>query len=301
MAKRDASMSPKTEKTSGFTVRLFLPSGDPEWVKVIEKSNWTGHGLVIPRSLYGEERDRKPLHQGAGVYVLVGNDEDSSFPRVYIGEGDPVGPRLDQHAKIKDFWTHAVIFTSKDQNLNKAHVQYLEYRLVTLAQAAKRSILDNGNIPQSPSLSEVDISESEGFLANVLLCFPVLGYGLFEVIEALHHGTTELFLESKNVKARGYESSGGFIVRKGSQAVRKEVRSIYPYLQDLRKSLLERGVLVEKGEIFELVQDYAFGSPSTAAGMLLGRSANGRVEWKDKDGRTLKSLQEGEVSHAPKP
>lgn len=86
---------------------LFLPSGDPEGIEVIEKSNWSGLGLVIPRSLYGEERDWKPLHQGAGVYILAGND-NYSFPLLYIGEGDPVGLRLDEHFKNKS--KNSVVF-----------------------------------------------------------------------------------------------------------------------------------------------------------------------------------------------
>ena len=293
-------MNPKAEQPSGFTVRLFLPNGDPEGVKVIEKSNWTGLGLVIPRSLYSRERDRSPLHQGAGVYALVGNDDESSFPRLYIGEGDPVGPRLDEHANKKDFWTHAVIFTSKDQNLNKAHVQYLEHRLVSLAQTAKRSILDNGNTPQPPSLSETDIAEVEGFLSNMLLYFPVLGYRLFEVIESPHRGTTDLFLNEKKVKAQGYESSGGFIVRKGSQASKKETPSILPYIKTRRHALLQQNVLVDRGDFYELTQDYEFNSPSMASDVILGASSNGRTSWKTKDGKTLKSIQDAEISSAPK-
>ena len=86
------------------------------------------------------------------------------------------------------------------------------------------------------------------------------------------------------------------MVRKGSHAVKREVDSIQDWMRDLRKSFLEQGLFIDKGEVFELVQDYVFNSPSTAAGAMLGRSANGRVEWKDKDTRTLKTLQDEEVS-----
>jgi len=37
---------------------------------------------------------------------------------------------------------------------------------------------------------------------------------------------------------------------------------------------------------------YLFASPSLAAGVMLGRPANGRVEWKAADGRTLKDIQD---------
>jgi hypothetical protein len=287
-------MTNNRERPRAFSVRLFLPGGDPDGVKTVEKSNWTGSGLVIPRSLFAETRSRPELGR-TGVYILVGPDENSQLPRVYVGEGDPIGPRLDQHAKNKDFWTQAVAFTSKDQNLNKAHIQFLEYRLVSLGKSAKRCILDNANTPQPPSLSEADTAEAEGFLADVLLCLPVLGYGFFEEAPAPTQTTREFTLKAKNITGKGYEASTGFVVRAGSQAAKSEAKSIHVYLSAMRRSLAEQGILVDHNQYYEMIQDYTFNSPSTAAGVLLGRSANGRIEWKTSDGHTLKSIQDAEV------
>ena len=278
----------------GFSVRVFLPDGDPDGVKVVEKSNWTGCGLVIPRSLFGEAKSRPELTR-AGVYVLAGQAGDSPLPRVYVGEGDPVRPRLEQHAKAKDFWTHVVLFTSKDQNLNKAHVQHLEARLVGLATASKRSVLENGNVPQPPSLSESDIAEVEGFLDDVLLCLPILGYSYFESPPATIARDLALLLKVKGLVARGFDTTQGFVVVQGSQAVKTESEAIHAYLTETRRELLRQGVLRDAGSVFEFSQDYTFGSPSTASGVLLGRTSNGRVEWKTPDGRTLKSIQDAEV------
>jgi len=287
-------MTHNRERPKGFSVRLFLPGGDPDGVKIVEKSNWTGCGLVTPRSLFVETRSRQELGR-TGVYILVGPDENSQLPRVYVGEGDPIGPRLDQHAKNKDFWTQAVAFTSKDQNLNKAHIQFLEYRLISLGKSAKRCILDNANTPQPPSLSEADTAEAEGFLADVLLCLPVLGYGFFEEAPAPTQTSREFMLKAKNITGKGYEASTGFVVRAGSQAAKNEAKSIHVYLSAMRRSLVEQDILVDKNQYFEMIQDYTFNSPSTAAGVLLGRSANGRIEWKTSDGHTLKSIQDAEV------
>ncbi len=287
-------MTNNRERPRAFSVRLFLPGGDPDGVKTVEKSNWTGSGLVIPRSLFAETRSRPELGR-TGVYILVGPDENSQLPRVYVGEGDPIGPRLDQHAKNKDFWTQAVAFTSKDQNLNKAHIQFLEYRLVSLGKSAKRCILDNANTPQPPSLSEADTAEAEGFLADVLLCLPVLGYGFFEEAPAPTQTSREFMLKAKNITGKGYEASTGFVVRAGSQAAKSEAKSIHVYLSAMRRSLVEQGILVDNNQYYEMIQDYTFNSPSTAAGVLLGRSANGRIEWKTSDGHTLKSIQDAEV------
>ncbi len=153
-------------------IEILLSAGDPDGLRNIEKSNWSGCGIVVPRSLFGDARQRKELAR-TGVYVLVGPPEESGLPRIYVGEGDPIRPRLEKHASERDFWTSCIAFTSKDENLNKAHVQQLEARLIALAAQAKRCTLDNGNVPQLPSLSESDAADAEGFLAEMLLCFPL--------------------------------------------------------------------------------------------------------------------------------
>jgi hypothetical protein len=282
------------DATIGFSVRIFLPHGDPEGVRIIEKSNWTGCGLVFPRTLFNEVKQRQELER-TGVYVLIGPGEETQLPRVYVGEGDLLRPRIEQHIRNKDFWTWAVTFTSKDQYVNKAHVQYLESRLIALAAAAKRCELDNGNVPSLPSLSEADVAEVEGFLANVLLCFPVLGLSVFESASAAASEACELILQGKGIRARGFESPQGFVVRAGGGAVKKELPSIHRYMSDLRKALVDKEVLREEGDKYVLSQDYVFSSPSTAAGILLGRNANGRLEWKAEDGRTLKEIQQAEA------
>lgn len=282
-------------RSAGYSVRIFIPAGDPEGLRIVEKSNWTGQGLVFPRAQFTEARRRDELKR-TGVYVLWGPGESGQLPRVYVGEGDVVLPRLDQHAKQKDFWTHAVVFVSKDQNLNKAHVKYLEARLVALAAEAKRAELDNGNVPQLPPLSEADAADAEGFLANLLLCLPVVGVNLFEKAKIAGNKAQDLLLKAKGIEARGQEGAEGFVVRAGSEAVKEEVASIHGYLSELRRSLVAQGVLKDAGNVYRLTQDYTFNSPSTAAGVLLGRSANGRIEWKDAQGRTLKEIQESAVS-----
>jgi len=278
----------------GFSIRVFLPGGMPDGLRIIDKSNWNGLGVVCPRAIFPEAKKR-PEFERTGVYVLVGPAGEGELPRAYIGEGDPVRPRLEQHSAKKDFWTWAAMFTSKDANLNKAHVQYLEARLYELAQAAKRSDLDNLNQPAPPTLSEADEAEAEGFLDEVLLCAPVIGLNIFERPSLPAPETRVLHLRAKGIEARGYEAPDGFVVMEGSQAVADEVASIHDYLSTLRRTLTQRGVLSPAGESLTVTQDYTFNSPSTAAGTLLGRSANGRVEWKDDSGRTLKQLQgEGE-------
>jgi hypothetical protein len=220
----------------GFSIRIFLHDGTPEGLRIVEKSNWTGRALVCPRSGFSGAKTRPELFK-TGVYVLLGPRFEGNLPRIYIGEGDPVKPRLESHFANKDFWTTLILFTSKDENMNKAHVQYLEARLAKLAAEAKRSVLDNGNSPQLPSLSEADTAEMEGFLEEMLLIYPVLGVTAFDKPQAEPMGAHRLYLKSKGIVASGFEAEQGFVVLANSQAVSMPVPSIHQYMKDLREAL----------------------------------------------------------------
>lgn len=215
---------------------------------MIEKSNWTGQGLVFPRNQFAEARQRNELRR-TGVYVLWGPGESGNLPRIYVGEGDPVLPRLDQHMRQKDFWTRAIVFTSKDENLNKAHVQYLEASLLNLAFEAKRAEIENTNMPQKPSLSEADEADALAFLEDLLLCLPLVGLSVFEKPKVRHQASPELYLVSKHIRARGVETTEGFVVRAGSQAIKKVAPSLSQSVRRLRKALVRQNVLVDKGSV----------------------------------------------------
>lgn len=278
-------------KSHPSSIRIFLAEGSPTGLRIVEKSNWIGQGIVFPRSGYSEVKGRSEFGK-SGVYVVGGPSEGSGRDRIYIGEGDPVRPRLDSHFTKKDFWTWGFIFISKDNNLNKAHVQYLEARLCELADSAKRVELDNGNKPERPSLSEAEQAEMDAFLAEMLVCFPVLGVTAFESPAPSTAGSRIYITKARGADAKGFESEGGFVVQAGSVLCSDEAESIPPSLSTTRKELVDAGVIAARGDQLVMTQDYVFGSPSTAAGVVLGRSANGRIEWKDKAGRTLKEIQE---------
>ncbi|XVJ58076.1 MAG: GIY-YIG nuclease family protein [Tepidisphaera sp.] len=280
-----------TVKQRPFSIRIFVADGSPSGIRTVEKSNWSGRGVVFPRSSYQEAKQRREFDK-TGVYVLTGPSESTGALRIYVGEGDPIRPRLDSHSSKKEFWTQGFAFVSKDDNLNKAHVQYLESRLVALAATAKRCEIDNANVPDRPSLSEADEAETDGFLAEMLLCFPVLGLGVFEQPSAVVVSTPRLRASGKGAEASGYESDDGFVIEEGSTAALTETPTTPPYVTALRRQLLESGVLVRTGEIYRFTQRYVMSSPSTAAAVVLARNANGRREWRDSQGRELRELQE---------
>ena len=261
---------------------------------MIEKANWTGVGFVFNRTVYRQCNNRAEFRK-AGVYILVGPSEESSLPTIYVGEGESVKERLDSHFSGKDFWTWAVFFVSKDDSLNKGHVRYLESQLIELAKTAKQSKLDNEQQQRLPKLSEVDKANTENFLLDMLSIFPLLGLmNVFEKTEGMQKPSNLLYLKPGEIEAIGYEDVRGFVVRKGSQLT-KEAASYAPRVATVRKDLREQGVIREGEEYNVFAQDYVFGSPSGAAMVILGRNTNGRTEWKNAEGKTLKQLQTAET------
>ncbi len=189
------------------------------------------------------------------------------------------------------------MFVSRDTTLNKAHVQYLESRLIELANQARRVDIENGNAPRMPFLSEADKADADAFLDDMLLIYPVLGVTAFEVV-AETSGSTQperrdvLRLQALDADATGRYTPEGFIVFDGSIARAVPVPSLQAGYQEIRNGLLASGVFVAHDQHWILTQDYRFDSPSQAAIVFAGRAASGWTEWKDDRGRTLRALQE---------
>jgi hypothetical protein len=295
-------MKKSTRNASPFSLRIFVVDGDPDGLRLVERSNWTGKAIIFPRALYPDVRNRSEFQQ-TGVYLLLGPSTHGEGEMLYIGEGDPVKPRLDDHYARKDFWTRAVFFVAGPGHLNKAHIEFLESQLIARANAAKRMQLDNANIPSEPTLSEADRADMEVFLQNILGMLPVLGVHAFE--QALEGDTideTLLHCAGRNITATGYDTPKGFIVRSGSFASVKEVPSLkkhFPNSCELRENLLKNGVLIQQDGKYSFTQDYTFSSPSLASSVVLGRPSNGRTDWKDAAGTTLKAIQQAQAGSSP--
>lgn len=283
-----------------FTLTIFVADGDPDGLQLVERSNWNGKAIVFPRATYTQIRNREEFQQ-TGVYILLGPDPKTDRDLIYIGEGDNVRTRLDNHLGNKDFWTKAVFFIAGPGQLNKAHVKYLEHRLVQIGHAAKRAKLENGNAPNAPSLSESDRAAMDVFLDHMLGLLPVLGVHAFEraTPSKVDHLSTILRCKSNKANAKGKDAPQGFVVYADSIASPDEVASLkkhFPGVCKLRSQLLDDGVMVAETKGYRFAQDYVFSSPSQAAATVLGRSSNGRTDWKDQQGRTLKKLQEMQAS-----
>mgnify|MGYP004449686901 FL=1 len=274
----------------GKSIRLFLIEGIADGRWMCELSNWTGKAYKIPRNCVKESSDREEL-KNTGIYFLFGKSDETDTYRVYIGEAENIYERLLTHLKEKDFWHECVVFISKDNNLNKAHVKYLENRMYTIAKEAGRYQLENSNIPTQSSLSEADRAEMEEFINNAKLLLSAVGHKVLEAtaIPSKTNNDPEIFVfEGKDYKATGTTTADGFVVFKNSILSKKANSSLTKSLLDKRNKLISENII---DSAFSFTKDYIFSSPSTAASIISGNSTNGKTAWRNSQGMTLKDYE----------
>lgn len=279
--------------SASATIKLFLPRGDAKSLRTAEISNWTGKAVAAPRTELDDLLAREELEK-TGVYILIGTDPATNMPRAYIGEAEVIRDRIRQH-KAKEFWVSAIVFVSKDENLTKAHVRYLESQLIKEAARINRVTLEQ-NESGGSRLPESDREDMEVFMARIRQVLPVLGSDLLTPkVGAAESVQAEgmLYCRIKDAEAKGQRTPNGFVVFSGSTAVLKERGSSesYPYVLNRRRELLAEGLLVEKNGFLTFTKDTEFSSPSAAAAVVHGGSANGLTAWKNRAGRSLKEIE----------
>jgi Domain of unknown function (DUF4357) len=291
---------------TGKSIRLFLVDGTPGGLLTAEIMNWTGHIVSAPRSELAALLKR-PETSRTGIYILIGDDPDSiGGLMAYIGEGDDVGKRLYHHARPelqdgKDFWDRAIVLTSKDTNLTKAHARYLESRFIALGWQANRAKLTNSTAPDPITLPEADVSDMEYFIEQARIVLPVLGLNIFRIpVSATSPSSAsqdtrdmavspifELRLKKDGIVAKAQEIDGEFTILAESNARLKWTGAGGHSYRGLREILDRDGTLAPSpdGLTMRFTRNQVFASPSAAAAVVTGRSANGRNEWATAEGR----------------
>jgi len=274
---------------------MFLPFGDPKRLRTAEISNWNGKAIAAPRTELDQLLAREEIGQ-PGVYLLTGTEPSTGKATVYIGEAEVIRDRLKQHRE-KEFWVQAIVLVSKDENLTKSHIRYLEGRLISDASAAGRVDVMNSQA-SGAKLPESDREDMEVFLSKIHQLLPVLGSDVLTPIleTTVPAGNLEaaLVCEIKGLVAKGRRTPNGFVVFEGSQAVlenRPSAAGQHPFVVSLREKLAAEGVLVKEKDHFRFAKNAEFSSPSAAAAVIHGGGANGLTAWKTPSGKTLKELE----------
>lgn len=296
-----------TLKAYRKSIRIFLASGEPTGLRYAELMNTTVQAFVVPRARYTEFRSWREMSaelQRPGVYILTGVDDETGGLKAYVGESENVADRLAQHYSKKDWWREGYLVTSKDANLNKAHVRWLEAKLYAEAENARRAVLEAGQKPCKPILSVPDTAGMDEFCDHVELLVGALGCMVFKPFDS--RGRDEAKSEDlvyrfsgRNFDAQAKLVDEGMLLLAGSKLTVSEAGSTPGAAKSTRARLLEEGALRASDDCLLLLRDEAFASPSAAAAVVAGGSRNGRDSWTSPDGRTLKQVEE-ETANAAK-
>lgn len=282
----------------GRKLTVYMLEGTATGPKTIEIGNWSGKAVFTPRAFLKGLLARNEF-AGQGIYLLQSQSDDDQYDgSVYIGEAEELAARLKQHIADRDFES-AVCFSSKDDTLTKAHIKYLEAKMIQLAKEANTSRVENTHMPRGAKLSEADASDMDYFIEQIKLILPVVG--IRSLVPAAPHspvpllrqpGQREFKVKSKKLSATMVEIDGAFVVRAGSEASRSTAKSIALGWLNIRRKLIDAGVLKVKIDRYLFTEDASFSSPSAASSVVLGRQAPGPVSWVLEDGRTYKQVQQ---------
>lgn len=297
----------------GKSIRIYLKDGNVSGIKQAEVVNHTIQSISCPRNKLSDLNKFFPREANRpGVYFLIGEDE-ANKSKVYIGESENVWERLKNHDTKKDFWGEVILFTSKDENLTKSHVKYLESRLISISTNADRYTIENSISPNLSLLPMADQDSMEDFILNVKILNGTLGHKFLEnpiyitenIIENIpvasndnkFKATSEypkLYLNVKGVNAEAIQTDEGIVILKGSGVSNKTRPFGYSIL---REKLIQDGTISHAdNDRLYYTKNQLFNSPSAAAAVTLGYSVNGRNVWKNKDGKSLNDIEQLEVN-----
>lgn len=288
-------------------INMFLMDGEVTGKIKCTLSNWTGVIYKIPRIQLGDLKSRDEMKQ-SGIYFLFGRDEDKQKDVTYIGQattrknGEGVLLRIQEHTRDThaDYFNDVIILTTQNNSFGPTEISYLENKFTQLAKEVGRYIVKNSNDPNPGNVTEEKESELDEIVENTLMIIGTLGYRVFVPMtkkvsqDLTDNHSTYLYLKRKTkksnkvIEATCERTTEGFVVLDGSQVEIKDSPYLPASLKEMRQNLIASRVIQDG----LLKEKQLFSSPSYAAAFLLGMQTNGRTDWKDQDGRTLKELEE---------
>ena len=276
------------------TIQIFLPGGDPRGIRIAEITTRIVQVIEVPRSLLKDFLKMAESDQVA-LYFLFGETVDGGEQKVYIGQTGDLRERLKKHNKEKEFWERALVLISRTNSLTQTHALFLEWHCLQSARKAGRYSDDNGNSgnkPHTPAPLEADCLE---IFSTGQILLATLGYPLFDPVAKSSNDSKmeELFYcKASGANGTGLYTQEGFVVLKGSTGRKENVPSLAGTAgEQLRARLLESKVMHVEGDTVVFDRDHLFRSPSMAALALMGRTSNGWIDWKNKDGKTLDAVK----------
>lgn len=272
------------------TIQIFLPDGHPTSIREAEITNRLVKAILIPRNKLAEASKRDMVNF-TGVYFLFGSSDETTKQKVYIGEGEDCFKRIKSHNRNKDFWTHCIIVTTKTNEFTKTDGKFLEHHCLEKALQFGRYSTENdtgSNKPSLPESREYDLLDN---FETLKILLATLGYPVFEPKRKKNNKKDVFICKGKKAFAEGEITDDGFVVYQGGKCNLDETPTLSNGIRNMRKKLMQDGILKEENDVLIFTSDHIFSSPSSAAATILARSTNGWVYWINSEGKTLDELK----------
>ncbi len=303
------SNSMSANEAFGRVVKIFITGQDPRSLRTVELDNWTGVAITGQPEFFKRALQDEVLSRSC-VYLLIRSGADDDLPEIYVGESDDFSQRYIS-GKFPIEFDSFLIFTSKDDNLTRAHVKWLERELWSILRGnSGKAVVANSNTPTGSNLPRADIAMMRTYLANMIYVLEALGYDLFSVQERTSASSSEnatisaslidepqidLYatpMRNRNdVKAHLRYQNAAYTLLTGSKINSTPTDSLPSNVRKLRDDLIREGSLVERGEYLELMRDIPFSKPSPASALVKGRSSTGYRDWlREEDDVPLGSI-----------
>ncbi len=280
-------------------INIRLLTGEPPRIRIAKKSYIDVQAILIPRGKLSQAEQHHEWNRLA-VYLLLGESDEDAKPEVYVGRTDTAWERLRNHKYKKEFWNAAIVILSNTEDgFSHDDIHWLEWRCIQKAKEIGRFRLFADHKPDAPRLTKPGMCE---LFDALCLLVSVLGYAVFEPEEdidpvpangaSISSPPTEAFYcRGKDADATGALVEDGFVVRENSIARLHISPASGKTIEPVRKKLRDCGVLVDEEDHLRFTRDHVFRSPSGAAMIVLGRAADGWIEWQNKDGKTLDEIK----------
>lgn len=281
------------------TIQIYLPQGDPAGIRMAEITTRTVRLFEMPRTLLSDFRSM-PESKQVGLYFLFGSTPEGRS-LAYVGQSGNVGDRIKDHEGKKEFWDKALVAVSLTNSWTSTHVSYMEWQAIRRATVSGRYELENDNgasNPHTPAPLEADCQE---YLETISVLMTTLGYPLMEpLVHARRPGQDDgpemIFVKVRGAELHGYSTSEGVVVLAGSYGRSEAAPSAATSIRNYRQRLIDQGIAAVQDGTYTLMKDHLFGSPSTAAAVMVGASMNGRVMWKNYAGLTFQEIEDRKLA-----
>ena len=267
-------------------LEIICYNGQPDGIRSIRLSLSAITTYVIPRPLLAEARKITGIHS-PGIYFLISEKADNKISRIYIGQTRDGVSRLDDHNRSKDFWNKAIMFLADSKNFTLDMISGLEAYTIGKAIESGQYTVENTVNPKY-QIGEYDLPQIEKVYDEIRFIMATQGYRLESTRETVNEASI-LHTTRKGMQAFGVYDGEKFEVLEGSE-INMSLKCKSATIDKQRQTALQNGDITCRDGKYTLNVSTAFNSPSSAAMFVLGGSTNGWVEWKDKDGNTLKSI-----------